>query len=48
LIDLREHVVSFAPQPVVTENNPGGQIDTVVYFRATDPGPVSYEVANPV
>ncbi len=48
LIDLREQVVSFAPQPVITEDNLVVQIDTVVYFQTTDPRAVSYEVANPL
>lgn len=48
LIDLREQVVSFAPQPVITEDNLVVQIDTVVYFQVTDPRAVSYEVANPL
>jgi regulator of protease activity HflC (stomatin/prohibitin superfamily) len=48
LIDLREQVVSFAPQPVITEDNLVVQIDTVVYFQVTDARAVSYEVANPL
>src|SRR6201995_2932575 len=48
LIDLREQVVSFAPQPVITEDNLVVQIDTVVYFTVTDPRAVTYEVANPL
>jgi regulator of protease activity HflC (stomatin/prohibitin superfamily) len=48
LIDLREQVVSFPPQPVITEDNLVVQIDTVVYFQVTDPKAVSYEVANPL
>lgn len=48
LIDLREQVVSFAPQPVITEDNLVVQIDTVLYFQVTDPRAVSYEVANPL
>jgi regulator of protease activity HflC (stomatin/prohibitin superfamily) len=48
LIDLREQVVSFPPQPVITEDNLVVQIDTVVYFQVTDPRAVSYEVANPL
>ncbi len=48
LIDLREQVVSFAPQPVITEDNLVVQIDTVVYLQITDPRAVSYEVANPL
>jgi len=48
LIDLREQVVTFAPQPVITEDNVSVQIDTVLYFTITDPKSVSYEVANPL
>src|ERR1700748_1067320 len=48
LIDLREQVVSFPPQPVITEDNLVVQIDTVVYFQVTDPKAVTYEVANPL
>jgi regulator of protease activity HflC (stomatin/prohibitin superfamily) len=48
LIDLREQVVSFAPQPVITEDNLVVQIDTVLYFTITDPRSVTYEVANPL
>src|SRR5579859_4936329 len=48
LLDLREQVVSFPPQPVITEDNLVVQIDTVVYFQVTDPRAVSYEVANPL
>jgi regulator of protease activity HflC (stomatin/prohibitin superfamily) len=46
LIDLREQVVSFAPQPVITEDNLVVSIDTVLYFQITDPKAASYEVAN--
>jgi regulator of protease activity HflC (stomatin/prohibitin superfamily) len=48
LIDLREQVVSFPPQPTITEDNVTVQIDTVLYFTITDPKSVSYEVANPL
>jgi len=48
LIDLREQVVTFQPQPVITEDNLVVQIDTVLYFTITDPKSVSYEVANPL
>src|SRR5947209_11893375 len=48
LIDLREQVVAFAPQPVITEDNVSVQIDTVLYFTITDPKSVSYEIANPL
>src|SRR5215211_2880369 len=48
LIDLREQVVSFPPQPVITEDNLVVGIDTVIYFTVTDPRAVTYEVANPL
>src|SRR3954467_553860 len=48
LIDLREQVVAFQPQPVITEDNLVVQIDTVLYFTITDAKAVSYEVANPL
>src|SRR5258705_13159005 len=37
LIDLRENVVSFPPQPVITEDNLVVNIDSVIYFQVTDP-----------
>jgi len=46
LIDLREQVVSFAPQPVITEDNLVVSIDTVLYFQVTDPRAASYEIQN--
>src|SRR5213596_3863994 len=46
LIDLREQVVSFPPQPVITEDNLVVGIDTVIYFQVTDPRAATYEVAN--
>jgi regulator of protease activity HflC (stomatin/prohibitin superfamily) len=48
LIDLREQVVSFPPQPVITEDNLVVGIDTVLYFTVNDPKSVTYEVANPL
>jgi regulator of protease activity HflC (stomatin/prohibitin superfamily) len=45
-IDLREQVVSFQPQPVITEDNLVVNIDTVIYFQVTDPKSATYEVAN--
>ena len=48
LLDLREQVVTFPPQPVITEDNLVVQIDTVIYFTITDPKAVTYEVANPL
>ena len=46
LIDLREQVVSFAPQPVITEDNLVVSIDTVIYFQVTDAKAATYEIAN--
>src|SRR3954462_9417672 len=48
LIDLREQVVTFPPQPVITEDNLVVQIDTVIYFTVTEAKAVTYEVANPL
>src|SRR3954466_13044182 len=48
LIDLREQVVSFPPNGVITEDNVTVNIDTVLYFTITDPKAASYEVANPL
>ena len=45
-VDLREQVVSFAPQPVITEDNLVVHIDTVLYFQVTDPKAATYEIAN--
>ena len=45
-IDLREQVVSFPPQPVITEDNLVVSIDTVIYFQVTDPKAATYEIAN--
>ena len=46
LLDLREQVVSFPPQPVITEDNLVVGIDTVLYFQVTDPKAATYEIAN--
>ena len=46
VIDLREQVVSFKPQPVITEDNLVVEIDTVLYFQVTDPRAAAYEIAN--
>jgi regulator of protease activity HflC (stomatin/prohibitin superfamily) len=46
IIDLREQVVSFDPQPVITEDNLVVSIDTVIYFQVTDPKSATYEIAN--
>src|SRR3954465_13619169 len=48
LLDLREQVVTFPPQPVITEDNLVVGIDTVIYFTVTDPKAATYEVANPL
>ena len=48
LIDLREQVVTFPPQPVITADNVSVGIDTVLYFTITDPKSASYEIANPL
>ncbi|OAA28717.1 membrane protease subunit, stomatin/prohibitin [Frankia sp. EI5c] len=45
-IDLREQVVSFPPQPVITEDNLVVGIDTVIYFQVTDPRAATYEIAD--
>ena len=46
MIDMREQVVSFQPQPVITEDNLVVSIDTVIYFQVTDPKAATYEIAN--
>jgi regulator of protease activity HflC (stomatin/prohibitin superfamily) len=46
LIDLREQVVSFPPQPVITEDNLVVNIDSVIYFQVTDAKAATYEIAN--
>jgi regulator of protease activity HflC (stomatin/prohibitin superfamily) len=46
LIDLREQVVSFPPQPVITADNLVVGIDTVLYFQITDAKSATYEIAN--
>jgi regulator of protease activity HflC (stomatin/prohibitin superfamily) len=46
LIDLRENVVSFPPQPVITEDNLVVNIDTVIYFQVTDAKSATYEIAD--
>ena len=48
MIDLREQVVTFKPAGVITGDNVGIQIDSVLYFTITDAKSVSYEVANPL
>jgi regulator of protease activity HflC (stomatin/prohibitin superfamily) len=46
MVDLREQVVSFDPQPVITEDNLVVSIDTVIYFQVTDAKSATYEIAN--
>ena len=48
MADLREQVVSFQPQPVITQDNLVVNIDSVIYFQVTDPKAATYEIANPV
>lgn len=47
-IDLKEQVVDFPPQPVITKDNVTMQIDTVVFYQITDPKMFCYGVANPI
>src|ERR1700710_344804 len=44
VIDLREQVVSFVPQPVITQDNLVVSIDTVIYYQVTDPKAATYEI----
>jgi regulator of protease activity HflC (stomatin/prohibitin superfamily) len=46
LIDLREQVVAFRGQPVITEDNLVVSIDTVLFFQVTDPRAADYEIVN--
>ncbi len=48
VIDLREIVIDFPPQPVITKDNVTMQIDTVVYYQITDPVRYVFEIANPI
>jgi regulator of protease activity HflC (stomatin/prohibitin superfamily) len=48
LVDLREQVVNFSPQPVITEDNVVVAIETVLYFTITDPRSATYEISNPL
>jgi regulator of protease activity HflC (stomatin/prohibitin superfamily) len=48
LVDLREQVVNFAPQSVITEDNVVVGIETVLYFTTTDARSATYEIANPL
>src|SRR5215469_18058935 len=46
LLDLREQVVSFPPQPEITEDNVVVNVETVIYYQVTDPKAATYEIAN--
>jgi regulator of protease activity HflC (stomatin/prohibitin superfamily) len=46
LLDLREQVVNFPPQPVITEDNVVVNVETVIYFQVTDAKAATYEIAN--
>src|ERR1700761_3867007 len=48
LVDLREQVVNFSPQSVITEDNVVVAIETVLYFTITDPRSATYEIASPL
>ncbi len=48
IVDLREQVIDFPPQAVITKDNVTMQIDTVVYFKVTDPINFIYEISNPI
>src|SRR6202047_4985230 len=48
LVDLREQVVNFSPQSVITEDNVVVAIETVLYFTITDARAASYEIASPL
>lgn len=48
IVDLRECVMDFAPQAVITKDNVTMQIDTVVYYKVTDPINYIFEIANPL
>lgn len=47
-VSLKEHVIDFPPQPVITKDNVTMEIDTVVYFQITDPKLYTYGVENPM
>ncbi|HCC06604.1 MAG TPA: peptidase [Clostridiales bacterium] len=48
VIDLREQVIDFPPQAVITKDNIAMQIDTVIYFKVTDPVNFIYQISNPL
>jgi len=47
-VSLKEHVIDFPPQPVITKDNVTMEIDTVIYFQITDPKLYTYGVENPM
>jgi regulator of protease activity HflC (stomatin/prohibitin superfamily) len=47
-VSLKEHVIDFPPQPVITKDNVTMEIDTVLYFQITDPKLYAYGVENPM
>ena len=47
-VNLKEQVVDFAPQPVITKDNVTMRIDTVVFFQITDPRLFTYDIDNPI
>lgn len=48
IVDMREQVVDFPPQPVITKDNVTMMIDTIVYYQVTDPFKYSYEISNAI
>lgn len=48
IVDMREQVMDFPPQPVITKDNVTMMIDTVVYYQVTDSFRYTYEIANPI
>jgi regulator of protease activity HflC (stomatin/prohibitin superfamily) len=48
IVDMREQVVSFAPQPVITKDNVTMMIGTVIYYQVTSPFKYTYEIQNPI
>lgn len=47
-VSLKENLIDFAPQPVITKDNVTMMIDSVIYFQITDPKLYAYGVANPI